>query len=68
MSLTFSYMSIAVAFLVVSAMAVEVVVRRRHSDQPSRWRGSRRIDPAATMPPAKTDVAGHRQGRLERSM
>jgi heme/copper-type cytochrome/quinol oxidase subunit 2 len=58
MSLALSYTIIAAAFLAVSAMAIEIVVRRRRPEQRPRWSGNRRIDPAAPVPPGRNDVSG----------
>jgi len=55
MSLALSYTIIAAAFLAVCAMAMEIAVRKRRSDQPRRWSDTRRFDPASPVPSAKTD-------------
>jgi hypothetical protein len=63
MSLALSCTIIAAAFLAVSAMAMEIAVRKRRSDQPRHWSDTRRIDPASPVPSAKTDAPRHRRRR-----
>jgi len=67
MSLALSYTIIAVAFLAVCAMAMEIAVRKRRSDQPRRWSDTRRIDPPFPVPSAKTDPARRRQRPCSKS-